>query len=266
MTERENDRGLAAPPTKGPAGEAPPNARLQLQAVRWQAITAIILLAGAVVAIIGWITDAETRRTDRTLDYINRTTEREFIDHLWDLQDFTICFERHKGAHISYLRYSDVTAAPNRARSLQLARDWWQLIENESATMEECGKPFDVERRLMVVYGRLEALASCSATGVCDFNAFRKMIEAFDYLTVLSVSNYLLLAGTEEGVSREWSNTGSFKELVVRIENYVFDQTRPALSAAQREEVWKKESSCERPPGGQDGPWRWCLSGQKPPD
>ena len=85
MTERENDRGLAAPPTKWPAGEAPPNARLQLQAVRWQAITAIILLAGAVVAIIGWITDAETRRTDRTLDYINRTTEREFIDHLWDL-------------------------------------------------------------------------------------------------------------------------------------------------------------------------------------
>src|SRR5215469_5023552 len=81
-----------------------------------------------------------------------------------------------------------------------------------------------------------------------------------------SFSLDLLLAGTEEGVSREWSNTGSFKELVVRIENYVFDQTRPALSAAQREEVWKKESRCERPPGGQDGPWRWCLSGQKPPD
>jgi len=55
-----------------------------------------------VVAIIGWFTDAQTRRTDRTLDYIKMTTERDFIDHLWDLQDFTICFEKHKGAHISY--------------------------------------------------------------------------------------------------------------------------------------------------------------------
>src|SRR6516164_11513485 len=67
-------------------------------------------------ADIGWFTDAQTRRTDRTLDYVNRTTERDFIDHLWDLQDFTICFEKHKGAHISYRRYSDVTAAPNRAQ------------------------------------------------------------------------------------------------------------------------------------------------------
>ena len=153
-------------------------------------------------ADIGWFTDAQTRRTDRTLDYVNRTTERDFIDHLWDLQDFTICFEKHKGAHISYRRYSDVTAAPNRARSIELARDWWKLVENESATMEDCGKPFDVERRLMVVYGRLEALASCAAAGVCDFEAFRKMIEAFDYMTVLSISNYILLAGTEERKSR----------------------------------------------------------------
>lgn len=264
MTDRENDRVLA--PAKPPAGDAPPNARLQLWAVRWQGITATFLLVGAVIAIMGWITDAQTRRTDRTLDYINRTTERDFIDHLWDLQDFTICFEKHKGAHISYRRYSDVTAPPNRARSIELAQDWWKLVENESATMEDCGKPFDVERRLMVVYGRLEALASCAAPSVCDFEAFRKMIEAFDYLTVLSISNYILLAGTEEEVSREWSNTGSFKELVVRIENYVFDQTRPALTAAQREDVWKKESRCDRPPDGRDGPWRWCLPAQRPPN
>jgi hypothetical protein len=217
-------------------------------------------LVGAVVAIIGWFTDAQTRRTDRTLDYINRTTERDFIDHLWDLQDFTICFEKQKRrAHlVQALFRCDGSAQP-------LARDWWKLVENESATMEECGKPFDVERRLMVIYGRLEALASCAAAGVCDFEAFRKMIEAFDYLTVLSISNYILLAGTEEEVSREWSNTGSFQELVVRIENYVFDQTRPALTAAQREDVWKKESRCDRPPDGRDGPWRWCLPGQKPP-
>jgi hypothetical protein len=262
---RERFLAALAPSTTATQEAPPTNARLQRWQIVWQAITAAILAAGACIAIYGWISDSQKRRTDRTLDYINKLADRDFINSLWDVHEFTVCFERHKDAHISYLRYDIVTAPADKSRSIALARDWWKLVENESVTMEECGKPVDVERTLMVVYTRLEALASCSVTNVCDFDKLMKMIEAFDYLTVLSISNYILLALTEQGVSREWSTTGSFKQLVSKIEDYVFNPEKLVLTPAQREQIWAKESRCERPPDGKDGLWRWCMNERRPP-
>lgn len=87
------------------------------------------------------------------------------------------------------------------------------------------------------------------------------MIEAFDYLTVLSISNYLLLATEEDAVSREWLTTGSFKELVTRIEEYVYEaqnpMKRPIITGPQRDKMWAKETRCEPTKENNDS-WKVC--------
>lgn len=61
-----------------------------------------------------------------------------------------------------------------------------------------CGRPINIEEKLMVVYGRLEALASCARQKLCSFRLIEDMIEAFDHMTVLSISSYLLLTRHRE--------------------------------------------------------------------
>jgi hypothetical protein len=67
----------------------------------------------------------------------------------------------------------------------------------------------------MVVYGRLEALSSCAKQKLCSFSPIVDMIEAFDHMTLLSVSNYLLLTrDRDRKISREWTMSGALVDLV----------------------------------------------------
>src|SRR5215213_9109240 len=93
--------------------EQPTNARLQHLQVKWQRTSAVVhiislvaVTASLAFVAYGWERDAQKRRTDRTLDYINKVADRDFVNSLWDLQEFTVCFERHKKDHISYQRYA----------------------------------------------------------------------------------------------------------------------------------------------------------------
>lgn len=145
------------------------NASLQWWSVFFQVCTAFILLGSAIIAGVVWWTEHNKRRTDRTLEYINHLTERSFIDALWDIQEFPLCFEKMKRSHLSYVPFRESTSALNKSRSTELAKQWWAIIENETSLIEGCGKPIDAERNLMMVYGRLEALASCAISKVCSF-------------------------------------------------------------------------------------------------
>ena len=69
------------------------------------------------------------------------------------------------------------------------------MIENEFKEHESCGRPPNLEEKLMMVYGRLEALASCARQKLCSFSRIVDMIEAIDHMTVLSFSNYRATRG-----------------------------------------------------------------------
>src|SRR6266852_2774931 len=42
----------------------------------------------------------------------------------------------------------------------QSAAQWWDVVENEHEELATCGKPANIEAKLMMVDGRLEALAA----------------------------------------------------------------------------------------------------------
>ena len=187
------------------------------------AFTALCILpVTAYVAFQNWNGEIEKRKLDATLRYLDPLLQREFIDSLWDIEEFTICFEKSQQRHLAYLPFKHVNAAERKSASLDLARQWWYAIENDVSN--ECGKKDDADRQLMFVYGRLDALASCLQLGLCDwsrlFGAGKSagLMESFDYLAVLSISNYLLLSGD---ASREWNaDEGNFKYLSLRIEEH----------------------------------------------
>jgi hypothetical protein len=72
------------------------------------------LVAGFFVSIAiayrGWDTGVQNWKADATLRYLDKLNDREYVDYLWDLEAFTLCFERAyktpeqetKGRHISY--------------------------------------------------------------------------------------------------------------------------------------------------------------------
>jgi hypothetical protein len=250
---------------------------------QWALVTAFFL--SLAIAYRGWDTGVRNWKADATLRYLDKLNDREYVDYLWDLEAFTLCFENAyktpeqetKGRHISYVKYKDVR---DIEANKELARRWWDYIENDSVEHRECGKPKDIGRKLMVVYGRIEALASCVAAGICDRNRIydfenkRGMIEAFDYLTILSISNYMLLASkvmkNGQSVSRGWSTFGQFETLVTDIERYVFD-AQPVLTPSQRQELWDKRTRCHPPQDAEEAQrdwykrndWRSCGTLQK---
>jgi hypothetical protein len=195
-----------------------------------QAIMVSTLALTAIIAWSNWQAEVGKRQTDATLRYFDRLMDRDYIRYLWDIEDFTLCFERAAKGHLSYARFAEVKS---RAESFKLATQWWDVVENEHKELATCGKPANIEEKLMVVYGRLEALASCAKQKLCSFTRIVDMIEAFDHMTVLSISNYLLL--TREGerkISREWTMYGALVDLVEVIEKHVFEGRNSAVAYA----------------------------------
>ena len=177
-----------------------------------------------------WKAESNKRQTDATLRYFDRLMERDYIRYLWEIEEFTLCFERAAKGHLSYARFGEVR---NSDDAFKLAAQWWDLVENEDKEMETCGRPDNIEEKLMVVYGRLEALSSCAKQKLCSFTRIVDMIEAFDHMTLLSVSNYLLLTrDRDRKISREWTMSGALVDLVELIEKYVFESRSSAVAYA----------------------------------
>ena len=196
-----------------------------------QGIMVSILGLSGVIAWSSWQAEAGKRQTDATLRYFDKLMDHDYIRYLWDIEDFTLCFEHAAKGHLSYARFAEVRS---REESFKLAARWWDVIENEHKELATCGKPANIEEKLMVVYGRLEALASCAKQKLCSFTRIVDMIEAFDHTTVLSISNYLLLTRTRERkISREWTMHGALVDLVEVIEKHVFEGRNSAMTYAR---------------------------------
>ncbi|HZX86906.1 MAG TPA: hypothetical protein VFF19_25265 [Reyranella sp.] len=172
-----------------------------------QAVMVSFVVLSAFVAYSSWRAEAGKRQTDATLRYFDPLMDRECIRYLWETEEFTLCYERAAERHLSYARFKEISGKPE---SFKLATGWWDLIENEYKEHESCGRPPNIEEKLMMVYGRLEALASCARQKLCSFSRIIDMIEAIDHMTVLSFSNYLLLTRyRDHHISREWTMDGN---------------------------------------------------------
>jgi Tfp pilus assembly protein PilE len=245
-----------------------------------QVVVACILALTAIVAWSNWKAESNKRQTDATLRYFDRLMERDYIRYLWEIEEFTLCFERSAKGHLSYARFGEVR---NSDDAFKLAAKWWDLVENEDKEMETCGRPDNIEEKLMVVYGRLEALSSCAKQKLCSFVRIVDMIEAFDHMTLLSVSNYLLLTrDRDRKISREWTMSGALVDLVELIEKYVFEsrssaaayaaqldakgpsvENAPTLRPAEISAMRNKQTRCDRPEEATSDAWRRCARPDK---
>jgi hypothetical protein len=218
-----------------------------------QVVMAAILGVSATVAYFTWQAGIGRQQTEATLRYFDKLTDHDYIRYMWEIEDFTLCFEREAKGHLTYLRYD---AVKGREESLKLAARWWDQIENEHKRLQSCGKPVNIEEKLMLVYGRLEALASCAEQKLCSYTRIVDMIEAFDHMSVLAISNYLLLTRYPQSqISREWKMQGALVHLVEVIEKNVFEGRNSAAAHAalldSRENVFDNEPKLK--PGTLEG-------------
>jgi hypothetical protein len=251
-----------------------------------QAVMIAVLGLSLIVGWWSWQDELGKRQTDATLRYIDPLMARDSIQYMWEIEEFTMCFERASKGHISYARFGDTRRKDD---AYKIATRWWDLVENEHKEIAACGRPAEIEQKLMVVYGRLEALASCAKQRLCSFSRIVDMIEAFDYITLLSISNYLLLTrDRERNVSREWYMSGALVDLVELVEQYAFEGRQSAmiyatrldrkeadvenvvsLSPAEIEAIRSKRTRCDQPPTEETSSenWRHCAvtERKKPP-
>ena len=109
------------------------------------------------------------------------------------------------------------------------------------------------------------------------------MIEAFDYITLLSISNYLLLTrDRERRISREWYMSGALVDLVEVVERYVFEgrnsamtyanlldrhgsapENSPILRPAEIDAIRDKRTRCDQVADTWSDDWRRCLSPER---
>jgi hypothetical protein len=245
-----------------------------------QAVTVTMLAITALVTWSNWTAETGKRQTDATLRYFDPLMDRDYIRYLWELEEFTLCFERAESKHISYAHYAEVSRKPE---AIQLAKAWWDLVENEDKDHEACGKPMNIEEKMMIVYGRLEALASCARQKLCSFARIEDMIEAIDHMTLLAISNYLLLTRQyDKAVSREWTLDGALIDLVELSEKHVFEgraaatayaavldargkitEGQPAIKPEAIEAIRNKHTRCEPVPGGASIEWRRCATTER---
>lgn len=87
--------------------------------VALQAFTVLILAVSALVAWSNWKAETGKRQTDATLRYFDPLMDRDYVRYLWEVEEFTLCFERAAGKHLSYERYAEVSRRP---QSLKLAK------------------------------------------------------------------------------------------------------------------------------------------------
>lgn len=241
-----------------------------------QAVMVSFVVLSAFVAYSSWRAEAGKRQTDATLRYFDPLMDREYIRYLWEVEEFTLCYERAAERHLSYARFAEINGKPE---SFKLATGWWDLIENEYKEHKSCGRPPNIEEKLMMVYGRLEALASCARQKLCSFGRIVDMIEAIDHMTVLSFSNYLLLTRyREHHISREWTVDGALVELVELIEKHVFEgrgsatiyagkldtrgvvlDSQPLIKPEEIAAIRNKRTRCDHSPESLSGEWRNCA-------
>jgi hypothetical protein len=245
-----------------------------------QAIGLAVFGLSAVIAWSNWQAEVSKRQTDATLRYFDPLMDRDYIRYLWEIEEFTLCFERAAKRHLSYARHVEIVGNP---QSFEIATAWWDLIENEHKELEACGRPLNIEEKLMVVYGRLEALASCARQKLCSFSRIEDMIESFDHMTVLAISNYLLLTRHHERmVAREWTMDGALVDLVELIEKHVFDgrapatayasvldsrgkktDSQPAITAETIRAIRTKRTRCDQSNDGGSAEWRRCATAER---
>ena len=80
-------------------------------ALALQAMTVAILGISALVAWSTWNAETGKRQTDATLRYFDPLMERDYIRYLWEVEEFTLCFERAAGKHRAMPRFAP---SPNR--------------------------------------------------------------------------------------------------------------------------------------------------------
>ena len=248
--------------------------------VALQAVMVSMLGLSAVVAWSTWTAETNKRQTDATLRYIDPLMDRDYIRYLWEFEEFTLCVERAAGRHISYARYGEVQKKPE---SFKLAAAWWDLLENDHKQHEDCGKPLNAEEKLMVIYGRLEALSSCARQKLCSFGRIEDMIEAFDHMTLLAISNYFLLTRHyDKAISRAWTMDGALIDLVGLAEKHVFEgrasatahaatldsrgklvEGQPAITPEAIDAMRSKRTRCDQPVGGASAEWRRCATAER---
>ena len=105
----------------------------------------------------------------------------------------------------------------------------------------------------------------------------------FDYITLLSISNYLLLTrDRDRRISREWYMSGALVDLVEVVERYVFEgrssamayanmldrngsdlENSPILRPAEIEAIRSKRTRCDQPADTSSDDWRRCLSPER---
>ncbi len=194
----------------------------------------------------------EGRKVNATFQFIKPLQEDVHTKALWELLEFTKCYEANKGDALSFMRYDEVATAERQETTSALLKGWWEHVENDDQPTY-CSReglprrPGQLEEQLFTVYSRLEALASCGVMGLCDldlivkhltegeckeryarawgmeFTALAKrtdkvnsLLESFDWQSMLAISNYILLSGW---VAREWSGmSGNFARLIQRFE------------------------------------------------
>jgi hypothetical protein len=245
-----------------------------------QAVVVTVLGLTLVIGWSSWQAETSKQQTDATLRYFDRLMTRDYIQYLWEIQEFTVCFERAAKSHLSYSRFDTVR---RQDEAYKTAARWWDLVENDQKELAGCGKPVQIEEKLMVVYGRLEALASCAKQQLCSFGRVVDMIEAVDYITLLSISNYLLLTrDRERRISREWYMSGALVDLVEVVERYVFEgrnsamtyanlldrhgsapENSPILRPAEIDAIRDKRTRCDQVADTWSDDWRRCLSPER---
>jgi hypothetical protein len=245
-----------------------------------QAVMITVLSLSLVIAWSSWQAETGKQQTDATLRYFDRLMTRDYIQYLWEIQEFTLCFERAAKNHLSYSRFDTVRRQDGAYKTAAL---WWDMVENDQKELAGCGKPVQIEEKLMVVYGRLEALASCAKQRLCSFGRMVDMIEAFDYITLLSISNYLLLTrDRDRRISREWYMSGALVDLVEVVERYVFEgrssamvyanlldhngsqlENSPILRPSEVEAIRNKRTRCDQSADASSDDWPRCLSPER---
>lgn len=216
----------------------------------------IIALACFSIFLGKWGYDAQVHKqqVDSTLEYIKRLQNDDFTSAVWRLHDFTTCFEKNEKQHLSYRFFDNVNSLEERAKSDALAAKWWEYVENDDK-LDYCatGKTrarVELESDVNIVYSRLESLASCAVKRLCNLDFLiedlnekqcaalrysqkrtleltlfertqenKSLIESFDWITVLSFTNYMLLG---HRTSLQWdTQTGNFALVVRRMERYM---------------------------------------------
>lgn len=204
----------------------------------YERLVSFLVLAGTAAAVyVGWGTwqsEIERRRVETTLAYLKDLTDPAYVERLWELQRFVMCFEKSAGKNLALLSASELEA--DRSGAEDLVRRFWRIVEL-GEKIEGLKTPDDVESKMYFVYSRVSLTASCLAAGLCSQSTFDRMSDAAEIETLLALSHYLMLA---DGNSVEWNASPDLAAFLQR--SYTHFSKRPGF-AAGRQRIREKNCS-----------------------